>query len=108
MEDWDISDDDPPYRPSLRSRIRFWWEVRRIDAAQRRVEKKLRKAVDNLLRIESYALRHDAIFGPVHDVLIDAINCLDAALSDYDGRINLWPVAKIGYDAARASAGQQE
>jgi hypothetical protein len=82
--------------------------LRPHDAAQRRVEKKLRKAVDNLLRIESYALRHGAIFGPVHDTLIDAINCLDTALSDYDGRINRWPVAKIGYKAARARAGQQE
>jgi hypothetical protein len=112
MEDWDISEDyplpDTPYHPSLRTRIRCWWFIRRTDAAQRRVEKKLRKAVDNLLRIESYALRHDAIFGPVHDTLIDAINCLDAALSDYDGRIDRWPVAKIGYDAARARAGQQE
>jgi hypothetical protein len=112
MEDWDISEDyptpDTPYRPSLRTRIWCWWYIRRTDAAQRCVEKKLRKAVDNLLHIESYALQHGAIFGPVHDVLIDAINCLDATLADYDGRINQWPVAKIGYAAARARAGQQE
>ena len=111
MEDWETSEDypmpDKPYRPSLRIRIRCWWDIRRIGAAQRRVEKKLRKAVDNLVRIENYALRHDAIFGPVHDQLINAINCLDAALSDYDGRIDQWPVAKIGYAAARARAGQE-
>jgi hypothetical protein len=108
MEDWDISDDDKPYHPSLRSKIRWWWEERRREAAQRRVEKKLRKAVDNLLHIESYALRRGAIFGPVHEQLFIAIDSLDCALSDYDGRINQWPVAKIGYDAARARAGQQE
>jgi hypothetical protein len=108
MEDWDISDDDTPYRPSLRTRIRCWWHSRRTDAAERRVEKKLRKAVDNLLHIESYALRHGAIFGPVHEQLMDAINCLDAVLADYDGRIYRWPVTKIGYAAARARAGQQE
>jgi len=111
MEEWQVpwNDDDPsektPYLRGLRNKIRWWWQDRRRDAAQKRVEKKLRKAINNLLQIERYALRREAIFGPVHDELVDAISRLDAALSDYDGRINQWPVGKIGYEAAARRAG---